>query len=289
LGHYTLADLGWTAINSFYKERQSGRSKKTVYNIHRVLSEALRHAVRRGLIVRNPCEVADAPKPDKPTPRALMPAEAAHLLECAKSEPQWYPIVYLALHTGMRQGELLALCWRDVNLSLGSISVTRSAYRKDGGIHYKEPKTQHSRRRISISPQVCLYLKGYRAERERIAAEIEHPLEPDNLVFSMPDGGPLSANSLIPAFQRIVRRAGLEPLRFHDLRHGCASLMFLAGVHPKVVSEMLGHSSIGITLDVYSHVLPSMQDAAVVALDEVLSEKLAANWQQKGEIEDWLT
>jgi len=177
----------------------------------------------------------------------------------------------------LRQAELLGLRWRDLGLDLASLSVTQVLYKRKGVCQFKEPKSEHSRRRLDLLPSLALFLREYRTERQVELLLLGKPLSKDDLVFSNVDGTPMDPGTLTHNFARIARRAGLPGTRFHDLRHTFASLMLLAGTHTKIVSEMLGHSSVAFTLDVYSHVIGGLQQAAMRRLDEVLQPELAKN------------
>ena len=181
----------------------------------------------------------------------------------------YYPIINTAVKTGLRQAELLGLRWRDLDLDLASLSVTQVLYKRRGIYQFKEPKSEHSRRRLGLLPSLALFLRDYKTEREAECLWLGKPLCEDDLVFGKADGTPMDPGTLTHNFTRIARRAGLQGTRFHDLRHTFASLMLLAGIHPKVVSEALGHASVAFTLDVYSHVVPGLQEAAAERLDKV--------------------
>jgi len=210
----------------------------------------------------------------------MTPSEVEVLLDMAK-DSDYYPAIYTALSTGLRQAELLGLRWRDVDLDMLSISVSQVLYKRRGVCQFKEPKTSHSRRRVAMTPKLALFLKEYRAEREGLFLVLGKPLTLDSLVFSNMEGKPIDPCVLTHAFGRIVARAGLKGIRFHDLRHTFASLMLLRGAKPKVISEALGHSSVAFTMDTYSHIIDGMQEDAMALLDEVLpagvSKKLTPN------------
>ena len=212
--------------------------------------------------------------------RTLTPGEVEVLLETA-ADSYYYPIVYMAVSTGLRQAELLGLRWRDVDLDMLSISVSQVYYKRRGVSAFKEPKTAHSRRRVAMTPKLALFLREYRLERERLYEQLSQPLTLDSLVFAAVEGRPIDPCVLSHAFARIAKQAGLQAVRFHDLRHTFASLMLLRGAKPKVISEALGHSSVAFTMDVYSHIIEGMQEDAMALLDEVLpagvSQKNNAN------------
>ena len=251
-------------------------SARTVLHFHRVLFQALNYAVRQGLLIRNPAQFVDPPRARKPKMTTLMPEEVARLLSVAGDTP-YYSIISTAVKTGLRQAELLGLRWRDLDLDLASLSVTQVLYKRKGVCQFKEPKSEHSRRRLDLPPSLALFLRDYRTERQAERLLLGKPLSEDDLVFDNIDGRPMDPGTLTHNFARIARRAGLAGTRFHDLRHTFASLMLLAGIHPKVVSEALGHSSVAFTLDTYSHVVPSIQKAAAKRLDEVLGPELMEN------------
>lgn len=179
-------------------------------------------------------------------------------------------LVVLALATGMRQGELLALHWDDVDLDRRALSVRWNLRYRHRAFTFKEPKTKRSRRRIALAPQTVDALRAHRKRQlaERLqAGEVWSGEQWDDLVFATALGGPLSFNGeMRSTFHRILRRGALPSVRFHDLRHICATLALASNVNPKVVSEMLGHSTVAITLDIYSHVLPDMQEDAAAAV-----------------------
>jgi integrase len=201
--------------------------------------------------------------------RALTPEEVRILLDAA-SDNQFYPVIYTALNTGLRQAELLALRWRDVDLNLMSMSVNRTLYKRRGFLEFKEPKTSHSRRRVFMTNKLVNYLQEYKTDKESLALHLGRLQSLDDLVFANVEGKVLDPSVLSHNFARIVKQAGLENVRFHDLRHTFASLMLLQGAKPKVISEALGHSSVAFTMDVYSHIIEGMQSEAMMLLDEVL-------------------
>jgi len=205
--------------------------------------------------------------------KTLTPQEVARLLSIAK-DTAYYSIIYTAVNTGLRQAELLGLRWRDLDLDLASLSVSQVLFKRRGIYQFKEPKSEHSWRRLDLSVSLGLFLRQYKSEKEMERLLLGRTLTGNDLVFSNADGTPMDPGTLTHNFARIARRAGLEGTRFHNLRHTFASLMLLAGVHPKVVSEMLGHSGVAFTLDTYSHVIPTLQQAAMRRLDEVLEPEL---------------
>jgi len=237
-----------------------------------VIHKALENAVEWGLINRN---VADAIKP--PTAQRIEMQtwgenETVQFLEAAKATP-YYELFYLALFTGMRRSELLALRWQDIDLILGQVYVSRSLHVLKGSVVvFRSPKTAAGRRTIALPPSVLLVFTEYREKREAENLLLGMPLLDDELVFSTL-GKPLLPNTITHAWGKLVRKTGLKAIRLHDARHTHASLMLKQGVHPKIVQERLGHSSIQITLDTYSHVAPGLQQAAANRFDDIIRVK----------------
>jgi integrase len=273
LGHLQLKELQPPVIQRYYGKACDSLSARSVHHHHRVLSQSLKYAVRQGYLGRNPCEMVDPPSALKKTMRTLTPEEVDTLLKTAEGNP-YYPVIYAAVSSGLRQAELLGLRWRDIDLQVGvgmlSISVSQVLYKRKGVCVFKQPKTAHSRRRVSMTPKLALYLASYRAEREAFHQTLEKPLTLDDLVFVTADHNPIDPSVLSHAFKRLVKQAGLSGVRFHDLRHTFASLMLMRGAKPKVISEALGHSSVAFTMDTYSHIMEGMQQEAMALLDDVL-------------------
>jgi len=269
LGNTQLKHLHPQAIQSYYGRACEKLSARTVRHQHRVLFQSLKFAVRQGYLGRNPAELVDPPAPRKKVMRTLTPLEVEVLLDMV-GDNYYYPVIYTALSSGLRQAELLGLRWRDVDLDMLSILVSQVLYKRGGMCEFKEPKTSHSRRRVAMTPKLALFLREYRAERESLYQQLGKGLTLDDLVFASVAGKPIDPGVLSHAFSRIAKQAGLGGVRFHDLRHTFASLMLLRGAKPKVISEALGHSSVAFTMDTYSHIIEGMQEDAMALLDEVL-------------------
>ena len=276
LGHVQLKQLHPQLVQGYYGKACERLSARTVAKHHRLLSQALKYAVRQGYLSRNPCDLVDPPAWKGKVMRTLTPTEVEVLLKIAEDN-YYYPAIYTAVSTGIRQAELLGLRWRDIDLDFLSISVSQVLYKRRGICQFKEPKTAHSRRRVAMTPKLALFLREYRGEREWLYQQLGKPLTLDDVVFASPEGKPLDPGMLSHAFARIAKQAGLNGVRFHDLRHTFASLMFLRGAKPKVISEALGHSSVAFTMDVYSHIIEGMQSDAMALLDEVLPEGVVKN------------
>jgi len=281
LGRIQLKQLSPQVIQDYYGKACQKLSPRSVHYHHRILKQSLRYAIRQGYLGNNPCDLVDLPSPHKKPMRTLTPSEFDVLLENASSN-QFYPIIYTAVSSGLRQGELLALRWRDVDPDITmSISVNRTLLKRRGVCRFEEPKTSHSRRRVAMTPKLASFLREYRAQREQLYRQLGKELTLDDLVFANLEGKPIDPSVLTHNFAKIVKRAGLESVRFHDLRHTFASLMLLRGAKPKVISEALGHSSVAFTMDVYSHIIEGMQQDAMALLDEVLPQGVVKNFVAK--------
>jgi integrase len=274
LGRVKLKSLTPAHVRGLYREKlEAGSSARTVRYIHTTLHKALKQAVMDGLIPRNATEAVKPPQQTREEMHPLTPEQTKHLLQVAHETGDRLEALYvLAIHTGLRQGELLGLKWDDVDLDEGSLQVRRTlSITKDGPI-FTSPKTTGSRRSVKLTQRA---IEALRSHLERQLAEIDRvgSLWSENgLIFASETGEPLDRRTVTNMkFKPLLKWAGLPPVRFHDLRHTCATLLLTRNVNPKIVSEMLGHSSIAITLDTYSHVLPNMRDQAAAAMEEALS------------------
>jgi len=281
IGAIPLTQLKPQHIQGYYSDMlSSGRcadkaplSPTTVRQHHMVLHRALRFAIRWGLISKNPVDAIEPPRCHRSEIHIMNEDNIHTLLEAAKHTP-YHALFYLALFTGMRRSELLALRWCDVELALGQISVNRSLHRlRDKSVVFAMPKTAKGRRGIALPPSATLILKDHRDRLEHIRIRDGRELQEADLVFSHLDGTPLLPDSVSQAWRRITRRDGLQGVRLHDARHSHASLMLKQGIHPKIVQERLGHAGIQVTLDTYSHVVPGLQEAAAARFDQLMSPK----------------
>jgi integrase len=228
-------------------------------------------AVRDGLIRRNPAAAVKRPTIKRNEARYLTPAEVGRLLEAAKGD-RLQPLIVLMLGTGLRRGEALALHWRDVDLSAGHVRVRSTLSRVERALVFDEPKTERSRRFVSLPSPVVETLRRHKtslaAERLAAVAWVPWP-DHDDLVFPTHIGTPTDPRNALRAFEGIAGRAGLSGAGLHTLRHSAASALIASGAHLKLVQEMLGHSSYGITADVYAHVNVEQQREAAQRLGEV--------------------
>jgi integrase len=189
-------------------------------------------------------------------------------------ETIYHPLFHLAIYSGLRRSELLALRWKQIDVDMAVLYVVEVLHRlNDGRIIFDQPKSRNGRRPVSLSPDAVLSLRRHRERQEQEATLLGVTITGERLVFSQPDGSPLLPDSVSHAFTRIAQRAGINGVRLHDLRHTHATLMLQQGIHPKIVSERLGHGSIAITLDTYSHVVPGLQEAAAKRFDEAMLTK----------------
>lgn len=281
MGDVLLRQLKPETLQRYYAEKLAGGrcdrkgalSPRTVRHHHVTLHNSLEKAVKWGLLSRNPADAVTPPRCDRSEWNILNEDDIHRLLEAAR-KTSYYALFYLAIFTGMRRSELLALRWCDVDLFLCHVYVNRTLHHLRGGsIVFRPPKTAKGRRMISLSPSVSLVLREHRERQKLDRAMLGTSLRDDDLVFCDPKGNPLLPNTVTHAWIKLVRRSGLGGIRFHDARHSHASLMLKAGTHPKIVQERLGHSSISITLDTYSHVTPGLQEAAAARFDELVSPK----------------
>ncbi|MBU2009192.1 MAG: site-specific integrase [Chloroflexi bacterium] len=277
LGQLPLTELRPQHLQAFYQKTletgriQGGRlSSSTVNQCHRILGKALADAVRLELVSRNVALAATPPRPGRHEMRFMNQAETLRFLETARGT-DYYPLFYTLLFSGLRRSEALGLRWRDLDLTLGHLSVAQAMHTLKGGeIAFCEPKTAKGRRLVSLPPSLAILLRQHRENHEAVRAALGTTLGDDDLVFAWPDGRPMLPDTVSHAWEKVAQKAGLEGVRMHDARHTHASLMLAQGVHPKIVSERLGHATIAITLDTYSHVTPGLQEAAARAFEEGL-------------------
>jgi integrase len=252
----------------------SGLSAKTVRHHYVTLHTALSHAVKHGTLGRNPCDTVTPPRPRTPEMRVLDWEGIARVLEASRAT-DYHALFHFLLDTGARRSESLALRWSDVDLLLCQVSINRSLHQlRDRSIVFRPPKTARSTRMIALTPSLALVLREHREQQEAIKATLGLVPAEDDLVFSHHDGSPYLPDTITHAWLKLVRRLGLEGVRLHDARHTHATVLLKGNVSPKVVSERLGHSTVSLTLDVYSHVIPGLQEAAAARLDVLLGRTL---------------
>ncbi len=277
LGKVSLSKLTAQQVQNLYaKVLDKGLSTTTVHHLHGAFHKALSDALKLGLVQRNVTEMVSPPR-RRHTEMMTLSKEQARALLAAVHDDRFEAVYVLALSTGMREGELFALRWQDVDLDVGILSVRGTIKEGEKGFFIGKTKTANSRRQIDLSTNVVAALRRHRKrqdkEKELLGEAWDSTLD---LLFPNTVG-----NSMIPDhfvkrhFKRKLKEVGLSPeIRFHDLRHTAASLLLKEGVNVKVVSEMLGHADVSITLRIYAHVLPSMQKDAASVMDNVLGNSL---------------
>ena len=271
LGRVRLKDLTATHVRALYREKLDGSSSlRTVQYIHTTLRKALQDAVSDGLIPRNVADGIKAPKPKKKEINPLSPEQARAFLQAAQGD-RFETLYVLAVQCGLRKGELLGLKWDDVDLKTGTLRVRRTLSETRSGHVFERPKNGKGRS-IKLTQAASEALKGH---LERQLEEISgrgDAYQDQGLIFPSRKGTSMNARNLTArSFKPILKRAGLPDIRLHDLRHTCATLMLWEGVHIKLVQELLGHATISITLDTYSHLLPGMGDEAAGAMERIFS------------------
>ena len=270
LGTITLQQLSAPHLNAFYARLLAGSgvgckrplSPGTVRRVHATLHRALRDAVRWNKIARSPADGADPPRlGDAPEMKVWKATELKTFLS-AEKKSSFYPLWLLLATTGMRRGEALGLTWEDPDLDGGRLAVRRTRVMIGYETEVSEPKTKKGRRLISLDPATLSALREHRERREEEHDAAGWPFLETDYVLADADGHPYHPEFVSKRFRRASKRAGLPPIRLHDLRHTYATVALAAGVHPKIISERLGHANIGITLDTYSHCLPSLSEEA---------------------------
>jgi integrase len=301
IGEVALQDLNAAHLNRMYGELlRSGRTRGTgglsptsVRRLHSILRKAFNDGIRWGLLQRNPAVLADPP-PMKVVQaarrrgmRTWTEAELRCFLESTKVH-YLYPVWLFGASTGLRRSELLGLRWTDLNLKRATATVRQTVTQgEDGYRPEEEQKSALSARTVHIDQRVVEVLLQHRTDQVRARALLGDGWQDNDLVFPRADGNWWNPPSVTAAFTRAVAAAGVPRIRLHDLRHTHASLLLVAGVSPKVVSERLGHSSVAFTLDTYAHVMPGMQpDAAKLFMDLVLGEVDPPAGEPNGEQSD---
>lgn len=272
LGKVKLSKLTPHQVQKLYATwRERGLSATSVKHLHTVLHGALAQAVKWDYLARNPTDLVVKPKMGTREMKTLTREQVDRFLEVAKGD-RLEALYLLAVSTGMRQGELLALRWTNVDLERGTLQVRGTMQPTPDGLRISQPKTKASKRRLQLAPLATDALRKHKSEQNGERLKLGPAWADLDLVFPNRVGQPMRAGDLLKrSFHPLLRQAGLPRMRFHEIRHSAASLHLEAGTPVKVVSEMLGHGSIGITLDTYAHVMPSMQDRAAEVANDILS------------------
>jgi integrase len=284
LGRLALQRLQPIAIQAVYTQwREAGRKKprktesaglseNTILQHHRVLHKALEMAVRWQLIQRNPADAVEPPKPKRREMKTIDEAQTAWALEFAEAKKsELYLPVLMAVTTGLRRGEILALRWQDVDFGAGILSVRRSLEETKSGLKFKDTKGKRSRV-VDVPPILADALEVHRKAQEERRRQFGPDWQDNDLVFPREDGRPWKPDNFTSLYFDWIAKAGLKGIRFHDLRHSHAAQLIQLGTHPKVIQERLGHASTSFTLDVYGHLLPGLQRDAAQKLGESLAK-----------------
>jgi len=281
IGKEQLSRLNGEHVQRLLSTRLSeGLAPSTVRYTHSVLRNALNEAVALGLVPRNVALMVKKPRARRIEMRCWDPEQTRTFLEAARSD-RLYALYVVALSTGLREGELLALRWRDVTLPAsgdGSLRVQHTLHWRERVMSIEEVKTESGRRQVHLSTRATEVLRQHRLRQLDERARMGPIWRENDLIFCNRNGGAIHrSNFRRQSFARIVRAAGVPYIRPYDMRHTAATLLLLAGIHPKVVSEMLGHSSVTITLTIYSHVLPMIQRDAAAAMNRLLGGEADRN------------
>jgi len=272
LGSRKLSDIKPFDVQKLYNQlTEKSLSARTVRYVHAILTSAFSQAVKWQMLIVNPCNVVDLPRQQKKEMKAFSPEQAQHFLEAAKDDKHGL-IFAFALASGMRPEEYLALQWKDISFEKNTATVQRTLiWRKGGGWYFSEPKTAKSRRTLPMPESLFVKLKSHKIRQAEQMLKLGQSYERNNFVFATDEGKPLCLRNLRKRnFAKILEQADLKGFRLYDLRHSTATLLLSEGINPKIVSERLGHASIVLTLDTYSHVLPDMQKEATSKLGKML-------------------
>jgi integrase len=252
--------------------KPGGLSARSVHHMHRVLTQALGQAMKWGAINRNVAALVDPPKVTRAEMHTFDVDQATAVIELARGKDIFIPIL-LGLMCGLRRGEICAVRWRNINLDTGQLSVVASIEEARGGMREKQPKNGKGRT-VALPPMLISELRRHRLQQAEWLLRLGVRLTEDHHICMRQDGETVWPTSIARAFRTFLRNHNLPQIRFHDLRHSHASHMLASNVHPKVVQERLGHSSIGITLDTYSHVMPNMQADAAATINAAFQAAL---------------
>ena len=272
LGREKLRTLTSNHLRALYRDKlDAGLAPRTVNYIHVTLHKALNDAVSDGLVPKNVASAVKSPRPEKPEIHPLTREQARILLEAASKEDDRFEALYVvALHSGLREGELLGLKWEDVGLGAGTLAVRRTLSETRTGHKFELPKNGKGRS-VKLSQGAVEALKSHRARQNEERLKAGSLWQDHNLVFPTTIGTTMSGTNLTGRhFKPLLKKAELPAIRLHDLRHTCATILLMAGKHPKFVQELLGHASINITLDTYSHVIEGMDGGLADAMDDAL-------------------
>ncbi|MHB8571739.1 MAG: site-specific integrase [Candidatus Dormibacteria bacterium] len=277
LGRHRLEQLTALQVQTMLnRKHESGLSPRSVHHLRAVLRTALNCAMRWGLVTRNAAELAEPPRIKRAATKFLHADDAKQLLDATRDH-RLHALIVVGAGQRLRLGEALGLQWADIDLAARSLRVAGTLQRVDGKLILVEPKSVTSRRSIPMTDAAVVALRRHRQRQreEQIAAgDLWNESE---FVFTGATGKPLDASTVQRQFQRMLRDAGMSAMRFHGLRHSCASLLMAQGISPRVVADFLGHSSISLTLGTYSHASAELLRGAADALDHAFGKSVADN------------
>jgi integrase len=257
------------ALSDGRRDGKGGLAPSTVRYLHVILKSAVAQAVRWQMLARNPVDAINPPKIERAAMTTYDLAQTADLIDATRGTRMTMTVI-LAVLCGLRRGEIAALRWRNVNLDAAQLAVTESAEQTSAGVRYKKPKSGKGRA-VALSARVVNELRSHRVKQTQELLLLGIPLTDDAFVVAQADGSPLQPRTITHQWhQLLANNRALPRIRFHDLRHAHATHMLSSGVHPKIASERLGHSKVGITMDLYAHVLPGMQEDAAARVDRDL-------------------
>jgi integrase len=288
IGNSLVAKLRPAEIaNAYSKALESGRrdglgglSPRSVHTMHRILSQALKQAVRWQMIARNPCDAVTPPRVERKPMKVVDARGAIALMDAARDRAIFLPVLVGVL-CGLRRGEAAALCWRDVNLETAQLSIVHSLEQTNNGVRFKPPKSGRPRT-VALPAMGVEELRQHRIKQAEELLRLGIRQSDDTHVCLQPNYQPWTPRNLSSAFIKFMVASGLPRVRLHDLRHSHATHLLAANVHPKVVQERLGHANIATTMDLYTHVMPGMQDEAASRVDAILRAASSKDRGTKG-------
>jgi integrase len=263
----TIAAMYTTALESG-RQTGGGLSPRSVCLMHRVLSQAMKQAVKWQLLAQNPCDAVSPPRVERKQMKVLDADGTAAIIEAARPRALFMPILLGAM-CGLRRGELAALRWRSIDLDAGQISVVASLEQTNSGVRLKPPKSGRART-VALPSLAIEELRRHRVKQAEELLRLGIRQTDETHVCLQPNYEPWAPRNLSSAFIKFIKASGLPRVRLHDLRHSHATHLLMANVHPKIVQERLGHANIATTMDLYTHVMPGMQDEAATRIDAAL-------------------
>lgn len=272
IGHVRLSQLRPVHLDDLYARKSETLSPTTVQHIHGVIHGALRQAMRWEMVNRNVADLASKPKRRKVEFDTWSPDEIGKLLNAAERSDT-LAILTISLTCGLRRGEILGMMWKDIDLDRGTVSIQRSLSRgHDNQMVLSEPKSAAGRRSIQLTQTSIAALRRHRVQQNTERLAMGNTWQDLGFVFTNETGGPMRIKTLMTRYEQTIVAAGVKRIRFHDMRHTCATLMLSENVHPKIAQDRLGHSSVAMTLDRYSHITATMQQEAADLLDSIITK-----------------